>query len=49
MVRSLLAAERSSWLVGLVVGEIADRLVMVWTVSWDVAVTDMHFSKVSFE
>ena len=33
MVRSLLAAERSSWLVGVLVGWIVDRLAVCWPVS----------------
>jgi len=36
VVRSLWAAERSSWVVGVLVGE--DRLVMVWPVLWEVVV-----------
>ena len=36
--RSLLAAERSSWVVGVVVGEVVDRLAVCWPVSWDVVV-----------
>ena len=38
VVRSLLAAERSSWVVGVVVGEVVDRLAVCWPVSWDVVV-----------
>jgi hypothetical protein len=38
VVRSLLAAERSSWVVGVVVGWVVVRLVMDWPVSWDVVV-----------
>gem|GEM_PF-3825981 len=38
VVRSLLAAERSSCVVGLVVGWVVDRLVVCWPVSWDVVV-----------
>ncbi len=36
--RSLLAAERSSWLVGLLVGRVVVRRELVWPVSWDVVV-----------
>jgi hypothetical protein len=38
VVRSLLAAERSSWVVGVLVGWVVDRLVVVWPVSWEVVV-----------
>ena len=38
VVRSLWAAERSSWVVGVVVGWVVDRLVVCWPVSWDVVV-----------
>ena len=38
VVRSVLAAERSSWVVGVLVGWIADRLAVCWPVSWDVVV-----------
>ena len=38
VVRSLWAAERSSWLVGVLVGWVVVRLVMVWPVSWEVVV-----------
>ncbi len=38
VVRSLLAAERSSWLVGVLVGRAVDRLVVCWPVSWEVVV-----------
>ena len=38
VVRSLLAAERSSWLVGVLVGWVVVRLVVCWPVSWDVVV-----------
>ncbi|MFM7649176.1 MAG: hypothetical protein ACKO50_14150, partial [Cyanobium sp.] len=38
VVRSLLAAERSSWLVGVLVGWVVVRLVVRWPVSWDVVV-----------
>ena len=38
VVRSLLAAERSSWVVGVLVGWVVDRLVACWPVSWDVVV-----------
>ena len=36
--RSLLAAERSRWLVGVLVGWVVFRREIVWPVSWDVAV-----------
>jgi hypothetical protein len=36
--RSLLAAERSSWVVGVLVGWVVVRLVVCWPVSWDVVV-----------
>jgi hypothetical protein len=36
--RSLLAAERSSWLVGVLEGEVVVRIVLRWPVSWDVVV-----------
>jgi hypothetical protein len=38
VVRSLLAAERSRWVDGVVVGWVVDRLVVCWPVSWDVVV-----------
>jgi hypothetical protein len=38
MVRSLWAAERSSWLVGVLVGWVEVRRELVWPVSWDVVV-----------
>jgi hypothetical protein len=38
VVRSLWAAERSSWVVEVLVGWFADRLVMFWPASWDVVV-----------
>ena len=38
VVRSLLAAERSSVLVGVLAGWVVDRLVVCWPVSWDVVV-----------
>ena len=38
VVRRRLAADRSSWVVGLVVGWVVDRLVVCWPVSWDVVV-----------
>jgi hypothetical protein len=38
VVRSLWAAERSSWVVGVLVGWDVDRLVVCWPVSWDVVV-----------
>ncbi|MFM8496758.1 MAG: hypothetical protein ACKOEM_14765 [Planctomycetia bacterium] len=38
VVRSLLAAERSSWVVGVLLGWVVDRLVVCWPVSWDVVV-----------
>jgi F0F1-type ATP synthase assembly protein I len=38
VVRSLLAALRSSWLVGVLVGWVVVRLVVCWPVSWDVVV-----------
>ena len=38
VVRSLLAAERSSWLVGVLVGWVVVRRELVWPVSWDVVV-----------
>ena len=38
VVRSLLAAERSDWRVGLLVGEVVVRRKLVWPVSWDVVV-----------
>ena len=38
MVRSLWAAERSSWAVGVLVGWVVGRLVVCWPVSWDVVV-----------
>ena len=44
MVRSLLAAERSSWVVGVLVGWVVVRLVVCWPVSWEVVVAvDMGF------
>jgi hypothetical protein len=43
VVRSLWAAERPSWVVGLLVGEVVDRLAVCWPVSWDVVVkVDMN-------
>jgi hypothetical protein len=38
VVRSLWAAERSSWVVGLLVGWVAVRLVVCWPVSVEVVV-----------
>lgn len=38
VVRSLLAAERSSWLVGVLVGEVVVRRELFWPVSVDVDV-----------
>ena len=38
VVRSLLTAERSSWVVGVLVGEVVVRRELVWPVSWDVVV-----------
>jgi hypothetical protein len=38
VVRSLFAAERSSWVVGVLVGWLVVRLVVCWPVSWDVVV-----------
>jgi hypothetical protein len=38
VVRSLLAAERSSWFVGVLVGWVVVRLVVCWPVSWEVVV-----------
>ena len=38
MARSLWAAERSSWLVGVLVGEVVVRLVVVWPVEGSVVV-----------
>jgi hypothetical protein len=38
VVRSLWAAERSSWVVGVLVGWVVGRLVVVWPVSRDVVV-----------
>jgi len=38
VVRSLWAAERSSWIVGVLVGWVAVRRELVWPVSWDVVV-----------
>ena len=38
MVRSLCAAERSSWVVGVFVGWVEVRLVVCWPVSWEVVV-----------
>jgi hypothetical protein len=38
VVRSLWATERSSWVVGLLVGWITGRLVVFWPVLWDVVV-----------
>ncbi len=44
VVRSLLAAERSSWVIGVLVGWVVDRFVVCWPVSWDVVVAvDMGF------
>jgi hypothetical protein len=36
--RSLWAAERSSWVVGVLVGWVVDRLAACWPVSWEVVV-----------
>ena len=36
--RSLLAAECSSWVVGVLVGEVVVRFAVCWPVSWDVVV-----------
>jgi hypothetical protein len=33
-----LAAQRSNWVVGVLVGEVVVRLVVRWPVSWDVVV-----------
>ncbi len=44
VVRSLLAAERSSWLVGVVVGWVVDRLNVVWPVGDSVVVAVDMFS-----
>jgi hypothetical protein len=38
VVRSLWAAERSSWVVGVLVGWVVVRLAVFWPVSWDVVV-----------
>ena len=38
VVRSLLAAERSSWVVGVLAGWVVDRGEWFWLVSWDVVV-----------
>jgi hypothetical protein len=38
VVRSLWAAERSSWVVGVLVGWVVVRLVVCWPVSWEVVV-----------
>jgi len=38
VVRSLWAALGEVCVAGLLVGEVVDRLVMVWLVSWDVVV-----------
>jgi F0F1-type ATP synthase assembly protein I len=38
VVRSLLAAERSIWVVGVLVGWVVDRLAVCWPVSVDVVV-----------
>ncbi len=38
VVRSLWAAERSSWVVGVLVGWVVDRGDWLWLVSWDVVV-----------
>jgi hypothetical protein len=38
VVRSLWAALGEVWVVGLLVGWIVDRLVVLWPVSWDVVV-----------
>ena len=38
VVRSLWAAERSSWVVGVLVGWVVDRLAVCWPVSWEVVV-----------
>jgi hypothetical protein len=43
VVRSLWAAERSSWVVGVLVGEVVVRLFVCWPVSVDVVVAvDMN-------
>jgi hypothetical protein len=36
--RSLLAAERSTWVVGVLLGWVVVRRELVWPVSWDVVV-----------
>ena len=38
VVRRRLAAERSSWVVGVLVGWVVDRLVVCWPLSVDVVV-----------
>ena len=38
VVRSLWAALRSSWVVGVLVGWVVGRLVVCWPVSWDVVI-----------
>jgi F0F1-type ATP synthase assembly protein I len=46
VVRKRLAAERSSWVVGVVVGWVVDRLAVCWPVLWDVVVAvDMTGSR----
>jgi hypothetical protein len=43
VVRSLWVAERSSWVVGVLVGWVVVRLAVCWPVSWDVVVkVDMN-------
>ena len=43
VVRSLWAAERSTWVVGVLLGWVVVRLVVCWPVSWDVVVAvDMN-------
>ena len=43
VVRSLWAAERSSWVVGVLVGWVVVRLVVCWPVSWEAVVNvDMN-------
>jgi hypothetical protein len=43
VVRSLLAAERSRWVVGVVVGWVVDRLAVCWPVGDSVVVVDMKW------
>jgi hypothetical protein len=38
VVRSLWAAERSSWVVGVLVGWVVVRFAVCWPVSWDVVI-----------